>query len=159
MKHRTIAAALALPIVLSVGPAHAQVAAPDEITRNVFAEQDADGNGEIDPSEVVAFDERMFATADANTDGLLSEEEFVVTDMGGAAYARERDQLAEYEDTKRALFASLDRSGDGALSRAELLAGIFESFRAADADENARISDSEFADFDIATDGLTGGAR
>lgn len=136
------------------GPAWAQVMGIEEIERLVFAEQDANGDGMIGPEEVVAFDERMFATADANTDGFIDEEEFVVTDMGGAAFAREQGKIADYENRKRTLMAEIDESGDGRVSRGEFLAAIFESFREADADENARIDQSEFSNFTIVSDGM-----
>lgn len=126
----------------------------DDVTRLVFAEADTNGDGAIGPGEVVAFDERMFATADANTDGFLDEEEFVVTDMGGAAFARQEGRLDAYEAMKRGLMRELDRSGDGLVSRPEFLAGAFEQFLRADRDENARIDEAEFPQFTIVSDGL-----
>ena len=147
-----------VPLVLAAGlladVASSQVMNIEEVTRLVFAEADVDGDGTIGPDEVVAFDARMFMTADANTDGFLNEEEFVITDMGGAALARQEGKLDAYEAMKRGLMRELDRSGDGRVSRPEFLAGVFEQFRRADRDQNARIDQAEFPQFTIVSDGL-----
>ncbi|MXQ06318.1 calcium-binding protein [Alphaproteobacteria bacterium GH1-50] len=102
-----------------------------------FATLDADGNGQIEESDLDALRAERFAALDTDGDGAISEAEFV-------AHAAERagERAAE-------MFSRLDADGDGMVSRDAVEArqgrGMGERLlRRADADNSGGVSEEEF---------------
>jgi hypothetical protein len=120
---------------------------PDEDSRPMFEQFDADGDGSVTMEEVEAQRGARFAETDTNGDGAVSLEEFTAR---AAARATER---------ATAMFERLDADGDGSLSRDVLeLHGPRghmgeRMFSGLDADEDGAVSEDEF---DAARDRMAG---
>lgn len=102
-----------------------------------FQELDVDGSGEITAEDLNQLRENRFAEMDANSDGSVSQEEFVA-----AAQAKSAERAAR-------MFARLDADGDGSLSRDALEAregrGMGERMLSRlDADSSGGVSAEEF---------------
>ncbi len=105
--------------------------------RIVFADVDANADGQITPEELEAHRASRFEAQDADGNGTLSKEEIVASVLG---HAEERMQ----KRTDR-MFERKDANGDGQLSMAELSDGdrADKFFERADADGNGSISQEE----------------
>jgi Ca2+-binding EF-hand superfamily protein len=123
----------ALPLILWASVAAAQ---DGRGLAMIFDRLDADSSGEVSLAEITAAKERQFARADADGDGLVTEAELAAIRERMARIAR----LGGDGMTERA--RTLDRDGDGALSRVEFSA-TSPLLTLIDADGNGAISRAE----------------
>ena len=119
-------ALIALALALGTGAAMAQQGNPGA---NFITQWDADGDGIVSLEEVNTRRGDLFTTFDANEDGQLSDEEFLVIDetrvanqaamqeQAGGGQGRGRGQMDQEPD--RVL---VDGNADGLVSRDEFLA-------------------------------------
>ncbi|QLQ20127.1 MAG: EF-hand domain-containing protein [Exiguobacterium profundum] len=115
-------ALIALALALGSGAAMAQQGNPGA---NFITQWDADGDGIVTVEEVQTRRGDLFTTFDANEDGQLSAEEFIVIDETRAANQAAMQQQAGMgrgrmdQEPDRAL---IDTNTDGLISRDEFLA-------------------------------------
>ncbi len=81
----------------------------------MFAAADADGDGKITEDEMKAAAEKRFADADTNGDGMLSADEMVAR----AEAQREARRVERMTERSQAMIDRLDYDGDGMLSLEE----------------------------------------
>ena len=111
----------------------------------MFGHIDQDGSGAISRDELVRFQEGVFHAMDADSDGALTEEEFMAVRMGPgtAAVAPGRNQTAR-QAAKQARFAELDQNGDGRVDLTEFTTGGDHAFAAMDGNGDGAIDVAEF---------------
>jgi Ca2+-binding EF-hand superfamily protein len=115
-----------------------------EIDRRNRNNPDRNGDGLIDPEEFVAFETGRMLELDANKDGKVSLQEWLVlageanqNPPGQPTYQQRRDAL-----TRR--FQELDTNKDGQLDQAEIRAMALALFKKIDADGNGKITPQEW---------------
>lgn len=104
--------------------------------QKIFATIDADDNGLVTEAEIEAGRAAEFAAADTNGDGLLSAAEVT---------AREVARFAERQGERSArMIEARDNNGDGSLSAAEVDEGpLMQHFARIDTDDDGAISEAE----------------
>lgn len=132
----------ALALVLAAPAAYAAPPAAKETPKQPqrFAEMDADRDGKITRAEWKG-DSIGFSMQDANSDGVLSGAELAppAAEAGGQpAAAPSRDDKGRRER----VFKSLDKNGDGRLTRAEWSNDKFDRL---DRDRNGVLTKAEFS--------------
>ena len=109
---------------------------------------DLDGNGTATLAELQQMRGNLFVTFDANDDGLLDAEEYVMFDEARA------EDVANYQDNQRAQMQKVadglrldvaDQDGDGAVSREEFVQSAEAWFAALDKNGDGGITMADFA--------------
>jgi Ca2+-binding EF-hand superfamily protein len=137
MKTRNVAIVIAC-ITLNSGcmmaaRAVAQQRQPDP--GRIFDSADANGDGVITREEFHAARERLFGRLDRNGDGFIDRD-----DLSGRLAGRQKAQERLTE-----LIAQLDTDGDGRVSKAEFIDGPTPLFDRADTDHDGKLSQDEVA--------------
>jgi hypothetical protein len=134
----------ALLVVAAAEPAAAQAAedAAGKLFDRLMAPMDKDGDGALSAAEGEALAERMFARRDANSDAVLTRDEFLATKGAGRLSA---DQQAKLEAFRAQRFADTDKDRDGQVSAEEYFAAAQGRFEAADANHDGRVTKEEMS--------------
>jgi Ca2+-binding EF-hand superfamily protein len=105
-------------------------------TGRMFDRADADKNGTLSQSEVLASAETIFERRDRNKDGALDMAD-AGKDMKKGHHGKDRGERAER------MLKRLDENADGKLSQAEMLAHATGTFQRLDADGNGEVTKAE----------------
>ena len=138
--------------LIAAGMTAAQAQAPtepSEVLAILFDTQDENGNGFLSPREVGRFRELAYISFDTNSDMMASAEEWLAWDPGFEPAAKAVGRLEQFRDEKRKLFGMFDVHEDGFVSDAEMKAGFFDQFIAADANEDGVLDRDEHSAFEI----------
>lgn len=109
-----------------------------------FQSIDEKGRGFVDMADFHNFGESVFVSMDADDNGSLDLDEFLLWDIGMKPIAEERGALSELTTAMRVVHAFWDRNGDGKITHAEHRSSALNDFRRADIDDNAILSQDEF---------------
>lgn len=133
----------ATAFVLTASAALAQTTPGDQFMQA----WDLDGDGIATLAELQEMRSNVFASFDANDDGVLDAEEYVLFDEARAA------DVANYQDDQRAQMqkvadgmslASSDLDADGRVSREEFLKGVEPWFTALDRNADGGVTLEDF---------------
>jgi len=121
---KLIVSAAALAIGLAAGAAHAAPAAdgkPAPRQLGMIKAMDADGDGKVSKAEFLAFQPKRQAAAAA--DGQITREEFMKRGpMGHRAGAEPGpERKAKMEERRAEIFKTIDKDGNGSISREEFM--------------------------------------
>jgi Ca2+-binding EF-hand superfamily protein len=124
---RSLSAALVLAVMLSAGAAHGADQTPPYDVKAVFAEADANGNGEIDLCEFHTRLVEVFYNTDADKNGFLTPNEYEKLPFSGKfadadVDGNQRLTLHEFIAVRYRQFVEADTNRDGALSFEEVRA-------------------------------------
>jgi len=111
-----------------------------------FDRMDLNGDGSITVEESKALQQVRFIAKDGNSDGSLSEEEFMKRGekrWKGRHHADD-ERFAKLREWKTQLFAEADQNGDKKVSRSEFKTVGESRFAQTDGDKDGRISWAEF---------------
>lgn len=136
----TLAALMVLP-----GIAQAEDNEGRRLAGLAFDSLDTAGRGFIDQGEYSNFGSDVFYSMDSDQNGQITLGEFMNWDFGMAAVAAEAGREVAYETALRVVFAFWDRDGDGGISRTEHRQSLNLDFIRADANNDAVLSEEEFA--------------
>jgi Ca2+-binding EF-hand superfamily protein len=149
ISNRFAIAAFAASVLLAVAlPAGAQQAAqaprPDRLARLVKL-VDKDGDGAISLAEAQEFAAARFDKLDTDHKGYLTLDAFEAPLRRAIERASEarRPRLEKALPRAEAAFKSLNKAGDGRLTRTEFLADSATRFAAADTDKDGKLSPDE----------------
>lgn len=137
---------------LSITTAAALLAASAALAQTTPGDQfmqawDLDGNGTATLAELQEMRSNVFTSFDANDDGALDAEEYVLFDEARAA------DVANYQDDQRAQMqkvadgmslAASDLDADGRVSREEFLKGVEPWFTALDKNADGGVTLEDF---------------
>jgi Ca2+-binding EF-hand superfamily protein len=134
---------LGLGLTLLSTAALAQTTPGDQFLQN----WDLDGNGTATLAELETMRGNVFVTFDANEDGYLDAEDYVLFDEARATdvgnyQADQRTQMQQVADGMS--LPNSDRDGDGRVSREEFLTGAADWFQALDKDGSGGITLKDF---------------
>ena len=101
----------------------------------IFDSADANGDGVITREEFHAAREHLFARLDRNGDGFIDKD-----DMSGRLAGRQKAQ-----ERLATLVTQLDKDGDGRVSKSEFIDGSTPLFDRADTDHNEELNRDEVA--------------
>jgi Ca2+-binding EF-hand superfamily protein len=108
-----------------------------------FIEQyDSNGDGKVELVEFEQFRGKRYAETDANRDGGVDLDEYVSEYAGRHDRQLEAARKAQIEQT-HTRFRSVDKDGDGFISRAEYDASGDRAFTHVDANKDGRINDAD----------------
>jgi Ca2+-binding EF-hand superfamily protein len=132
----------ALLVFAAAGPDATQAAddAAGKLFDRLLARMDKDGDGTLSAAEGEALAERMFECRDANSDAVLTRDEFTAAKGAGQLSA---DRQAKLEAFRAQRLAETDKNGDGQVSPEEYFAAAQGRFEAADADDDGRVTKEE----------------
>jgi EF hand len=106
---------------------------------------DNNNDGVISDDEAAAQVESVYAEMDADDDGELTEEEYMAVRMGpGFGQGRNATRQNVMQERKKARFGEMDADKNGKVSKAEFIAGGKARFEAADADKDGKVTPWEF---------------
>jgi Ca2+-binding EF-hand superfamily protein len=106
---------------------------------------DSNNDGVISDDEAAAQVENVYAEMDADDDGELTEEEYMAVRMGfGPGQGRNEARQKQMQERKKARFGEMDADKSGKVSKAEFIAGGKARFLAADADKDGKVTPWEF---------------
>ena len=81
---------------------------------------------------------------DADDNGKVNLDEFLIWDIGMRQYAEERDAVPAFEAALRVVHAFWDRNGDGEITRSEHRQSVLFDFQRADLNNDAVLDQGEF---------------
>ena len=146
LKRVFIAALLATQCIVA-SAAHADKASEIEaVVEQGFRAFDLNGDGTIRPNEAVAQGTQIFLAMDANSDGVVSVEEFQKFSMGFGPLAEKFAAKAKYDATRAAIFKRW-AAGKARMTKAEMIAGMRNEFARAASKQNAVLTRIDMADF------------
>lgn len=128
---RACALTALLPLLAACGPDRPSTPGAEEIIRHPAYQWDLNNNGAVTRNEYLSFRDRIFLTADKDSNGVLDEDEW---------------EDAQDDDTtgiRRASFEALDFNRDGNLSYGEVTSLPQTDFDAIDANSDGIISSAE----------------
>ena len=108
-----------------------------------FRTIDQNDDGVISDDEAAANAEAVFMVMDADTDGEITETEYMAVRMG---YGRGRNKArrAAMQKRKKERFPVMDADKNGTVSKVEFLTAAQKRFAAADTDKNGKVTPWEF---------------
>ncbi len=123
----------AVSTCLISGAALAQDKELEDVNRALFASVDANDDGLVSKREVKHYRRLVVLSMDANGDGDVSRKEYMQWDPGWQYLAAQRDRLDLYRNARRKVFRTWDRDGDGRLTSDEQRqSGVKDFFEASD---------------------------
>lgn len=144
MKRLTLTCATIL-ISIAATPTLSQDKTPGrELAERVFASIEANPNGMLDMGEFINFGRSIFTSMDGDDDETVTFEEFTGFDFGFDAIAKESGEERAYETAQKIVFAFWDRDGDGNISSSEYRTSMASDFERADVDNDALLTQDEF---------------
>jgi Ca2+-binding EF-hand superfamily protein len=117
-----------------------------EERRTFLLALDADKDGKVKVEEFVNGFKKDFDTRDANRDGVLIADEFVVYWCGKAALPKAKAKVAKAAPLKNSMIKHQDTSGDGKVDQDECVAFWSVRFDAADTNKDGKLSKEEFTE-------------
>lgn len=112
---------------------------PNAPGRGRFAMIDANEDGMVSAEEAASQADMVFTAMDADDDGALTLDEFMLVRMGPQAGYNE-DREAAMQARKAARFDPMDADKDGSVTKAEFMAASKAHFDAADADGDSKVT-------------------
>lgn len=115
-----------------------------ELSEVIFEGVDTSGNGLLDYGEISEMGESIALSADANSDGELSLDEFMAWDFGYAYLADVEDGTDTFTAVKRVMSAVSDIDADGTIDVRDWRLSNRWSFERADRDGDGLLTENEF---------------
>ncbi|MEM1266002.1 MAG: hypothetical protein AAGI50_08310 [Pseudomonadota bacterium] len=136
----------AVLVAMALAPAAFAQMSPARAAAEALAlDADIDRDGLLEAEELAAYETRIFESLDDNSDGRVTELEFVGWRYGLAEHAIEADRVEAYEATIGLLFDFYDRDNDGVIVEVESLVASSYAHDYADLDDDGALSYVEFA--------------